>query len=208
MARDLHASVQSEVVKKVVTPVYFIEIDYAPDPIRVWTGPYSISWDSKTWDGGAGVLDISSVGESYSGVPQAVDVTLNGLDASILADVMAADIQSSNATIWLAFMDSANAVISNPVKLFFGFPDVPTITEGDSLSVSVRLEPYSSMMRRSSERRWTPDDHKIEKSTDKFFDYVPQMPSIKILWGRTGANGPDAPRTPNQYMPAWNFRWF
>ena len=63
--------------------------------------------------------------------------------------------------------------------------DVMTITDtGDSISISLTVESELRALEKPSERRYTPEDQKIDYPFDKGFDFVPRLQDVQINWGR------------------------
>ena len=62
--------------------------------------------------------------------------------------------------------------------------DVMTITEaGDSSTISIACENKLIALERSKERRYTPEDQKIDFPNDKGFEFVADTSKQEIIWG-------------------------
>jgi len=63
--------------------------------------------------------------------------------------------------------------------------DVMTISDsGDSSTISISVENKLIAFERSSVRRYTNEDQKIDHPSDKGFEFVTKIQEKEIIWGR------------------------
>jgi hypothetical protein len=79
----------------------------------------------------------------------------------------------------------ADALIEDPVLIFSGRADRPEITPDPAgASVGVNYESRFIDAARRRERRYTPEDQKIDYPADLGFDYVASLQDTVFTWGR------------------------
>lgn len=153
-------------------------------PLRLWTGRGDLTWNGFTWSGFGKLLSVS-FGEEVSEV-RAVNftLTLSGLAPGIV-DLAELTIRSGKiGKLWLAFFDSAGAVIPDPYPLKRGRFDTDNIRHsGSSCTVSIQYESVLSDLDRPRDRRWTSEDQQIDYPADEGFSQVPGLQDSTFTWG-------------------------
>ena len=80
---------------------------------------------------------------------------------------------------------SSNIVIYEPYTIFDGFMDVMRLTDsGGTANIALSCESQLIALERPNERRYTPEDQKIDFPTDEGLDYVAGLQDDEIVWGR------------------------
>lgn len=185
MSRDLTAAMQSEVQAANVRPVIFAELAFRSSTLRLCNRGYDISWDSQTWLGNGWLRPIRVIPESAELQAGGIQVELSGVDSSLMSLVLSEADQSKTGKIWLGFLDASGAVIADPVLLFKGFLDVPTIDDsaGDS-TVVITYESELICLERQKEVRYTHHNLQAFFAGDLGFQYVTTIEDWSGFWGR------------------------
>lgn len=184
MSRGLDVLIAAEIQKGTIRPVLLYEGEFATGTAYLWSGLGPLVWNGHTWTG-VGVLGgVSSVEETAEVKAAGVTVSLSGIDSDTLSAALNAARQGAPGKIYLAFLDSAGALVGQPYPAFSGRLDVPTIDEGGETSaISFTYESRLADLERPRERRFTPDDQRIDYPDDKGLDYVPGLQDKTFTWG-------------------------
>lgn len=183
MARDLTASVVSEVDKDAVEPIVFAELNFSSGYVRVWNGVGDLSWDSKTWTGVGWLGQISSVSETTRIEAQGATLTLSGIPSELIATALGEYYQGRSCNIWLGFVDSDGAVIADPIGPFGYIMDTMQIDEGgETAEITIQVENKLRRLEQASNRRWTHEDQQIDYPGDIGFEFVASLQNKEITW--------------------------
>ncbi|PCJ99982.1 MAG: hypothetical protein COA45_03985 [Zetaproteobacteria bacterium] len=124
-------------------------------------------------------------GEQQKLQANGVTLTLSGIPSDILNIALSDDYQGKPITIWFAVLDGNREIIADPYQLFSGQMDVmKTYDDGITSSVTLTTESDLVDMRQARERRYTPEDQKIDFPDDKGLDFIPTIQDLEIVWGR------------------------
>lgn len=191
--RDLTAGVLTEISAGTKRPRLFYEGEYdsggAAAYLRLFTGVGTISWDSKTWTGGASILGISMIRESTSLEPIGFSVTLSGLDATMRQRALASMRKNKPGKLWLGFVDAAGAVIDDPYPLRRGrFDMAPISRPGDgTMTIQVSYQDRLVLLDRAGgpkgTRYYTTEHQAARLAGDLGFDDVPNLQDRVGTWG-------------------------
>jgi len=184
MTRGVTAAVLTELQASGNEPRYFIEIEFAGGTVNFWTGTGSRSWDSKTWTAAANALVISTLSESATLRATGAEVTLNGITSANLSNALSNARQNKAMTIWIGFLDSSNAVVADPYKVFSGFVDVVQIAENpESAAITVAAESRLITLTRRRTLRYSSESQKQLFSGDKGLDFIAKIQNWNEQWG-------------------------
>src|SRR6266702_2510988 len=96
-------------------PAFFVEAHFVTGPIYVWTGRGSIVWNGQTWLGVGSLGSISTIEEGAGVDAKGITLTLSGIDATLLADVMTEFQVGLPVLVRLGLFDANLALIDDPV---------------------------------------------------------------------------------------------
>ena len=85
MARDLTASVITQLQSASVEVGILFEGEFASGWVRLWSGIGTLSWDSKTWTGTGNLLGISGIDETAEVRAAGLTVSLSGVPSDLLS---------------------------------------------------------------------------------------------------------------------------
>lgn len=120
MTRTLTSGMQTAVAAQRGTVAHFIQIESSGGTTRLSTTPVDIAWNAQTWDAIGGNLEIGSVeeaGEASAGV----DLTLSGVEQSIIAILMNNQVRGREVRIWLAHIADDGKIVADPLEIFRGY---------------------------------------------------------------------------------------
>lgn len=191
MARTLSAGVLTEIAKSVVRPALLATFDFATGAVRVWTGTRSITFGGNTFTGLGDLVNVSPIQEVRGTRPNGLTFTLNGVPSASVTIALADSYRGRTCTLWLAFIDANEALISDPVQIFSGRMDTMKIVDtGETSSITVQAESRFIELERSRERRYTDQDQKQFFPGDRGLEYVAGLQEREIPWGQQGKTTP------------------
>jgi hypothetical protein len=174
-----------------IRPAFFVQIVFASETVWVWGGlgtiapigpaydpaatfPYGQEWTGLGWLG-----QIESIPQTTEVTAENITLTLSGIPAELLGDAINAVRLSGSATVWLAFLDANNNVIPDPIQLWQGETDVPTVVDGaETCTLSLTVENSLIALNLASNRRFTTIDQQLDFPGDTGFDYVTAMQDL------------------------------
>lgn len=194
MPRSLSPSVLAQVLSNQLQPALFVRIAFLTETVYIWSGLGSISVPGPAYDPtnsfpyGAGFTGIGWMGQIRA-IPQVSDIIasnvtleLSGIPVELVTDAINSVRQNSIATIWLGLMNGTD-VIGDPVQLFQGSLDVPTITEGaTTCNISITCENPLIDLGRAPSRRYTDVDQQIDFPGDTGFFQVQLLQDYNLVW--------------------------
>lgn len=198
MSRDVTAATSAEFNAAQLRPVLFVEIKVAPfnsppeEYVRLWNGKGPIEWDStgdsppspQTWLGAGRFGSISPITETPEIRAEGVQLTLSGIDASILQMALDDIIVGYPVKIWFGALNSSGVVVANPYQSFSGRVDAVQVeVGGQTASVAVLCESDLVRLQIPKVRYWSHADQQIEFPGDTGFSRVESLKEVRLNWG-------------------------
>ncbi len=202
MSRGLTSGLATAVTSRVVHPILLVALSFDSGVVRMWSGIGNLVWSGDTYLGAGNFGRVQPFKEVVDGSAQGTAFTLNGIPSSLLALALNENYQGRPAKLWLAALDSSNAIIADPYLIFGGRMDTMTISDdGNTGSITMTAENRLIDLNRSRERRFTDQDQKIDYPTDRGLEYVVGLQDKQVVWG-AGTNsaaggGEYVPSNPN-----------
>ena len=173
---------------QVVKPFYLVAIEFTSGMFYAWTGINTLVWNSIDWEGVGDLGGVSAITQTSDLTAEGITLSLSGIPAGNVSSAISDVATYLTVDVWLGFLDSTGAVIVDPVHVFSGHVDVPTVQDdGETATISITAENDLLMLSQSSMRRYTNDDQQITYPTDLGFQYVPTVQAWNGAWG--GKNG-------------------
>lgn len=190
--RPISPALQAAIEKDVVKPFWAVSIAL-PDPVFIWTGIGTIKFENEEWigiggvdaDGNAvciGALD--TIGEGVDGSATGVRVTLVGIPSEHREHLEAQAVRGAAFRVYIGSLNETRQTVQAHKLLTRAKLDSYQIVDGASLSVIVTGESRMLDQRRPSVKRYTDAYQQAKYPGDRFFEYMPQLPSIPILWAK------------------------
>lgn len=184
MSRDLTSGMVSAFTAGTVRPRLLFEGVFRTEQINLWTGYGDLSWDSKTWLGNGWLTGISDIVENGEIEATSLDVILSGVPLALISLILTEQSHSSRGSLWVACMDSSDAVIADPYFLFDGALSAPRVDDSPEASQLVlTYEDDLVMLQRSSELRYTTETQQSIFSGDLGFEFVASLVNWTGFWG-------------------------
>lgn len=174
-----------------VRPVFLITAYFDGSTERLCTANHDIVINSVTWHGAGDVLSISQIDETYELQNTGINISLSGLDSSILSKALTADYQDRLLEIRMAFLTTNSANGDDPQVddadapiIFKGRMEVMTIADdGQSCTISLTVQNRLIDFERSNESRYTHEEQQQRYSGDHSFDHVHIIQKRVLEWG-------------------------
>lgn len=190
MSRGLTSAVKTELATGNVTaiePVYLLYLGFATPLYRTNSSfniTSSISGSSQTYTADGFLLGVSGVSETTEPIKNTFNITLSGVDQSIVSVILNENIINATAKIWQGFLDQNNSLIADPYLLFEGTVNSYSI-EDDTKATLVGLEITSTWGQFEKENGRTTSDLSQQRhfSGDKGFEFS-ALTIRNIKWGR------------------------
>lgn len=195
MPRLISPSVLSAITSRVVTVALFAKIAFADNTLYFWSGLGSITPSGPAWSslstfpygqaftGLAWLARLSSIPQTTKTQAQNITIGLNGIPSSLVLEAVNQVRVSGTATIWLAFLNSTGAVIADPLQLFSGSLDVPSLTDsGDTSAISITCENSLLALNLAPNRLFDDTDQQLYYPGDLGFSFVDKLANIALFW--------------------------
>lgn len=188
-SRGLTFNMEAMAVASVVRPLILVEADFDTNPLYLWNGIGTLSYDSKDYVGAGNLLSISSVSENVELRASGISVQLSGISDPLLSKAKTEDYQGRDLIVKLGGWDANDSIISSPIIMFSGIMDTMTIHEsGETATIAVTVENRLVEFEKTRIRRYTDSDQRIEYPNDDGLEYVSQIQEKEIVWGDKNAN--------------------
>lgn len=184
MGRDLTESYQNEIEGLSLNPAIFVQFQFLDGNLNLWSGYTDIIFNSEIFVGSGNVLAVDRIEETQEFKANSVSFSLNGLNSALIASSLTANYQGRTAIMWFAVMDNNRNIIATPYQLFKGRMDIISFSDnGDTADFNIKCESNIIDIRKVRERRYTPEDQKIDYPDDAGLDFIPKIQDIEIAWG-------------------------
>ena len=193
----INATIEGILTGEIVRPVFLLEANFDGTYERMCTHHSDIVVIGHgTFYGAGDFLSFSSIDEPLDLRSSGINITLNGLDSSILDKALNTDYQDRRLTIYLGFryantvpvtLQSPNILINPdelPPVVFEGRMDSMTIADnGDSCNISVAVENRLVDFERSSECRYTYEEQQLQHPGDNSLEWITTIQKRVLTWG-------------------------
>lgn len=185
MSRGLHADTKTAISNQVIRPVLFVKAEFDSGDIRLWSGYGPYTFNSESYQGAGELLAISEISETSSISAEGVQVSLSGVDSSILSLAMTEDYVGRPLTIYLGFFDEDESLVNTAFTLFQGYIDaMPISDDGSTCTISCSVESRLRDLFRSKLKLFSDGDQRAIDSEDAAMEYIATLQDKEITWGR------------------------
>ena len=203
MARTLTAAVTNALAADHVAALVFVSMDFSSGVLYVCNAAYDIDWNGHTWLGAGMVGRLDAIEEAADQQARAIALYLSGIPPDRISTALGEYYQGRAITIWFAPLNPAGyAVYADPVVVFTGRMDTMNIELGKTASITLTAESRQADQNRPRVRRYNHGDQVAFYPNDLGLQYVEQMASVTLLWGRGGIAPPPPTAAPSSYEGA------
>jgi hypothetical protein len=185
MPRDITSDFVDALSQSGIIGEFFFEGVFDSSTLRLWTGSGAIVFDGETYQGGGDFRATGSVKESYrTSSSFGLSVTLSGVSQTNIALALGGTKQSGQGVLSLVLFDESFSQIG-AMPIFSGTLNGVSIG-GDGNTSQVLLNYESKLFRSNTNRevRLSNEYQQSRFSDDKGFEYLTQLASARIFWGR------------------------
>jgi hypothetical protein len=185
MSRDISAGVQSAISATEVQPIILFEGSFSSGTVYVWSGYGDLVWDGDTYLGVGTLGAISNVSEASEISAKGITVSMSGIPSSLISLVLGDVRQGALGKVHMGFLNSSGVVIDDPILMFEGKLDVPSIQEGgDTSTITLSYESRLIDLQRAREGRYTNEDQLRAFPGDLGCAFVASLQEKTINWGK------------------------
>jgi len=196
MPRSLSPTFLAQLTSKQVIPVYFLALAFADNTYYIYSGqgpltpsgpaysatstfPYGETFTGVGWLG-----KIETIPQTTEIQAQSVVLSLSGIPSALLAEAIGQVRITGTATVWLGFFNPAtDALIADPVQVFSGSLDVPTVEDsGETGMISITAENTLLSLNLAPNRQFEDCDQQIYFPGDLGFSFVDSLPNMALFW--------------------------
>jgi hypothetical protein len=177
---------QAELQKTRLSPILLFKGEFATGNVYLWSGVGNLVYGGQTYLGTGAFGTISTLKETSDLVAQGATLTLSGIPSDLLALALDEARLGKRCWIYLGAIDGSGNVINAVYAAFAGRMDVPIISDGDTTcTIQISVESVLVDMKRSRERRYTPEDQAIEHPGDNCFQFMAALQNTSLIWGNS-----------------------
>jgi len=181
MTRPISAGFASALQASTVQPLTLVELLFDTGSVRLWSGLDNLTYDGNVYTGVGMLLGISSVEETADIAARGITISLSGINQQAISLALTEKYQNRTCNIYFAL----SGLVADAIKIFSGLIDQMSINDtGDQLTISVTVESRLIDLERPRTSRYTSEDQKRTFPNDKGFDFVNDLQTKQILWGR------------------------
>lgn len=187
MSRDLPTDLSDAIAERVVRPFIALRVEL-PDPVYVWTGRGSLTFEDsdgteRDWLGAGGLGSLDTIGEASDGSATGMRATLLQVPGEFRDDIADQAVRGVLFEVYVGAVDETFQTVVATQLIWRGRLDQYKITDaGDTLSVEITGESRAIDQRRPAIKRFTNEYQQRLHPGDKFFEFVPQMTEVSIMW--------------------------
>lgn len=183
MSRSINSSLLTALSQDNLEPYLAIDLNFDTDPVYLWTGYGDKDIGSNTYLGAGHLLGVTGLEEVVDLAAKSLTITLSGMNSTILNMALTENYQRRSCTVQLGEMSTSETLV-----LFEGFMNTMAISDnGQESTIALSVESKLIGLEKSSNRRYTHDNHQARHSGDTFFSYVADLADKEVVWGREKA---------------------
>ena len=187
MTRALTTAIKNELATNDIRPVHLITIGFST-PVNFTDCSFSltssVSGSSVTYVASDFIMDISDFSEQTELSKSSLNLSLSGADQTFISTVLNENITNDTVDIYRGFLDSSNALISDPFLFYKGQIDGFTIGETDTAStVTLSIVSHWADFEKRNGRKTNNTSQQRFFSTDVGMDFSSEN-VLDIKWGR------------------------
>lgn len=159
-----------------------VEILYKSAPVRAHTSTGDAVIDGHIYTGVGALGGIDPVKQSSNNGPASLNLSLTGLDPTLVAETLNERTSGSKVKIMLCSLNDDMQVTSASI-IFAGRVSTQRFAYGQEMSIEVEVVDRLADWQRKGSRRFDQESHTNEQPGDDFFRFVAQMSEKAIYWG-------------------------
>lgn len=189
MSRKIPDALRDAVSQRVVRPFLALHIAF-PDPVFAWTGIGTLPFNGEEWTGIHGIGSIDQIGEGTDGAATGVQATLFEVPDDFRDDVRDQAVRGCAYELYVGALDETYQQVVGFALIWKGrLSGFEIVDAGTTLTVTASGESRQIDQRRPSIKRFTDEYQQRKYPGDRFFEYLPRMTEIPIIWAKARQDG-------------------
>lgn len=213
MTRNITDGFKAEIESKHIVPIVLVKAEFDSGDLNLWTGYGDIVYNGDTYTGGGELLGISSVNENQRIEADNINISLTGIDASLISIALAEHYYGRPITVYFGLLQQtehsrflvtedgkylttedgvrfiadyvAGQIVDDPIVIFGGQLDTMKLAkDGKTATITANCENDLIKLTRPKVRRYTDEDQKLDYPDDNFFKQVNSLQEAQITWGK------------------------
>jgi hypothetical protein len=206
MPRSLSAAVLSAIAGKTVSLALFAKLVFADNTYYLFTGvgtitpagpasnPASTFPYGQTFNGLGWLGKVSSIPQTTKLQAQNVTLALSGIPSALVSEAIDQVRMSGTATLWYGFYDANGTLLTDPVQIFSGAADVPSLSDnGQTCELAITYENTLLSLNLAPNHRFDDTDQQLRFPGDLGFGFVQSLQNIQLFWPSSAATGSPYP---------------
>jgi hypothetical protein len=194
MPRTMSQTVAGQLAGKLIQLAIFAQLAFADNTLYLFSGinsltpagpafnPASTFPYGKTFIGLGWLAKLSSIPQTTKIQAQNVTLSLSGIPPNLVSEVVGQVRMTGTVTMWYGFF-LGGALIADPVQVFSGSMDVPSLTDdADSSESSIACENTLLSLNLAPNRRFDDLDQQLDFPGDLGFSFVQALANIQLFW--------------------------
>ena len=186
MDRSSTSAFQTELAKDQNQPVHLLSVHFDDETLYMTDAYKDIVYNSNTYIAVGHLMGFSDIEEAAEVMVSSVTLSLSGVDQVWIRNVLSKNYIDRKVKIYTAFLDAAQALIVDPVLIFEGRMDQPTIQEdpnsGQSTVAVSATNAWVDFSRKTG-RHTNHEETQIHFPGDKGFEFASEI--VKdVIWGK------------------------
>lgn len=184
MTRFVSSANESAAALPAVSLRIMVDLDFASGHVRAHDGAGPLMFGGNTYSGVGQFGGIKMVKEELALIATPVDLTISGVDPSLVASAMTEHYQGRAATIYLGLVNQdTQALIDTPEIAWDGRMDYMEIAL-DQRAASITVHCEHRLLREPNYARNTDEDLQQRYSGDRFFKLLSAISGFRSQWGK------------------------
>lgn len=176
MSRNISTALVTALTGDAVELFVAVELFFDAGTLRLWSGTGDKVLGGNTYTGTGSLLSVGGIEESDGLTAAGANITLNGVDTSIVSLAIQEPYQNRACRILVGSG-------SNSFEVFSGFMDTMTIEDtGDTCQINISVESRLILLDRKVPLRYTQETQNTLYPGDTFFSKVTSLQDKKVSW--------------------------
>ena len=183
--RGSSTAFQTEIVKSQSQPIHLIDVVFDDTTHRLTDAFIPITFDGNAYSALGYLLNFSVIEETSEILANRLSIQLSGVGSQFVSEVLTPDYIDRQVIIRKGFLNSSNALIADPIIIFDGRMDNPSISEnGSDGSATVTLTASNQFINFTmiNGRYTNNSSQQLFYENDNFFSFASEI-NKDIQWG-------------------------
>jgi hypothetical protein len=183
MRQGLTEDLLDALTQGVLKPAIFFEIALANETAYFWSGLGPLSTLGESWQGVGSLLSFSSLEEREGVVASGIQMRLSGIPEGLVSLAIDEVVQQKEVRLYIGFLDDDDNLIDDPVGVFFGYADIPEVTDDEqTCEIRLTVENALARLRTSNGWRYNLESWQVLYPDDDTLNLVPGLVEKEVVW--------------------------